>query len=146
MTHAHARVAVDFNDLKTGFQSGKAAALSDWSFRKEQAEFEKVVNRLRARKWAKENPEQRREIALRYSRKPEVGDHQLALARQRRLERHRAKAEVFACVECRVEFCLVKPKAGGRPRKYCTTACMLRERYQRITPGARRIKRMGNQP
>lgn len=141
-----ARVAVDYEDMKMGFQFGKAAALSDWSFRNEQAAFKKVVNRLRAKKWARENPEKRRAIANRYARKPGVSARQVALSKKRRHARHRAAAPVVTCAECRVEFCATKPQRGGRPRKYCSTACMQRERYQRITPGARRVKRTGAQP
>jgi hypothetical protein len=141
------RLALDFEDVKTGFQTGKAAALSEWAFRKEQAEFEVLVNRLRVKKWAKEHPERRRAIGLRYYHEsPGAKQRQLARARRRRREQQRASAPVIVCAECRVEFCCAKLQRGGKPRKYCTVACMQRERYQRITPGARRVKRTGGQP
>lgn len=108
--------------------------------------FAKLVNVLRVTKWAKANPEKRKVIANRYAAKPGVSSHQAAMSKKRRHEAFHAAAPVIVCAECGVAFCPIAPPRGGKPRKYCTVACMLRERYQRITPGARRVKRTGFQP
>lgn len=134
-------IPVDYEDLKSGFQSGKAAALADWAFRKEQAEFVKVVNRLRVRKWAKENPEKRRAIANRYARKPGVSDRTTLLSKRRRHERHRKAGKVIVCAECRAAFCEVKPRRG-LPRRFCTANCDARFRYHAKHPNAARRLRM----
>lgn len=143
-------------DAENGYRTAGARELGlrDWmamrgdpgEFAPTPKAFAAVVNRLRVKKWAKENPERRREIANRYARKPGIFQRQAELSRQRRHELHRSAAQVVTCVECGVEFCLVFPPRGGRPRKFCTITCEHRARYQRITPGARRIKRTGSQP
>lgn len=134
---------VDFDDMQTGFQSPRAAGIADWLFRKEEAEFGKLVNRLRVKKWAKANPDKRRKIANRYAAKPDVRARQDARARQERLAEHRSK--VVVCQECGVELCEVKPRKG-MPRRWCTNACFQRNKYQRTTPGARRCARRKGQP
>lgn len=139
-----ARLDVDYEDMKTGFQSGRAAALSDWSFRKEQKEFATVVNRLRVKKWAKENPEKRRRNANRYASKPAVKARQRAWQIRRRHGALKARATVYVCVEpdCRAEWCRVPGTYRGGPTpRYCSSACSQRNRYQRKHPGAKRIKR-----
>lgn len=139
-------------DAERGYSTvgGREQRLRDWFALHEAGEkagdFEKVINRLRVKKWQRENVDKHRAKGLRYYRKPGIAERQIARSRARRLERHRRSGAVVTCTECGVEFCCVHPPRGGRPRKYCSTACMQRERYQRIMPGARRIKRTGGQP
>lgn len=138
---------IDFEDAQSGFLVGHAAKLADWRFRKEQEEFNRLVNVLRAKKWDLEHPERRRERANRYARKPEVVVRQTAATtarrrKQRHAERLAKGGEVFRCLECRAEWCPAPWARGlaGRGR-FCSAACYERERYQRLTPGARRIRR-----
>lgn len=135
---SRAIIPVDYEDMKTGFQSGKAAAMSDWSFRKEQAEFGVLLNRLRARKWAKENPGRANENAKRFQRKPGIRQRIVARAKAKRHARHRKEAVVLTCPgpACGVQFCRAFPKKG-LPRIFCTNACKCRARYHRVTPGAK---------
>lgn len=139
-------------DAERGYSTvgGREQRLRDWFALHEAGEkagdFEKLVNRLRVKKWTSANPERKRQHANRYYHKsPEIGRRQTARARQRRAAKYRAAAPVITCAECHVEFCVISLK-GAQKRKYCSRTCMMRERYQRITPGARRVKRRGNQP
>ena len=45
------RLALDHDDVKSGFAVGKAAALADWAFRKERREGDRLVAAVRALKW-----------------------------------------------------------------------------------------------
>jgi hypothetical protein len=100
-------------------------------------EFEALVNRLRAKKWANENPERRRAIANRYALKPENMARSIANARKRRLERVRGR--VVACGDCGAEFCQVRPKRGIQ-RAFCSVNCQARAAYHRKHPNAPRRK------
>lgn len=102
-------------------------------------EFAKVVNRLRAKKWAKENPERRKEIARRYYQKPDKKARQLELAAKRYKARQRTEARVFTCRECSAEFCKAPWTKGPLPN-FCRDACYQVNRYHRLRPGARRNK------
>lgn len=128
---------LDFEDRQTGMLIGRAAAMADWSFRRDQRDFAKLVAVLRAKKWAQENPEQRKAIANRYAAKPEARAQALQLAKERRA---RKPIPVLVCSECAALFIKAGRKGGTVP-KFCSTACYSRNRYQRLTPGARRIKR-----
>lgn len=101
--------------------------------------FDALVNRLRVKKWAKENPEKRKVIANRYALKPENLDKSLAGARRRRRARFIATNPVVTCVGCGVEFCPTKPPRGGHPRRFCTDLCSARhlQRNQRRAAGVR---------
>lgn len=146
-TNLATKLGLDYEDGASGMMVGRTAAIADWQFRREQEDFEVVVNRLRVKKWHRENPTKRAAKARRYWTKPEVRARQLANAKRRRQERHRKRAESFTCAECEAQWCRVPWRrwTGPRPR-FCTTACLFRNRYQQRTPGARRVKRTGNQP
>lgn len=158
---SHAIIPVDYEDMKTGFQSPRAAGIADWLFRKEEAAFQTLVNGLRRKnwhkknvererarkrqwardnsklnlarisKWAKENPEKRKAIQNRYYAKPGVAARQVARSRQRRHEQYRAAAPVITCIECGAQFCEAKPRQGGVPRKFCSQTCTCRDSYKR---------------
>lgn len=115
-------IPVDYEDMKTGFQSGKAAALADWSFRKEQREFKVIVNRLRARKWAKENPARANANARVYQAKPGIRAKMNQAQNGRRRRVWLAAVPVVSCRGCGVEFCPAFPKRG-KPRAFCTDTC-----------------------
>jgi hypothetical protein len=125
---------------RAGFLTGKSAKLADWHFKKEQAEFTRQVAVLRAKKWAAENPEKRRENANRYASKPEARARSLALAKARR--REKVDPTVHTCAECGVQWCRM-PGTRGRAGagKFCRNASYARPSYQEKTPGARRVKR-----
>jgi hypothetical protein len=122
-------------------------ALRDWfSLRGEPTEvaptpaaFGKLVNRLRVKKWVKENPEKRKTIANRYALKPENLKKSNAGRRRRRRARFIATNPVVTCAECSVQFCSTKPPRGGHPRRFCTELCCARnlQRKQRRAKGER---------
>jgi hypothetical protein len=116
--------AVDYEDMKSGFQAPRAAALADWAFRKEQQEFGVLVNRLRARKWAKDHPER----ANARSRKWQAA-HRAAVQdaqRRRRFKRWVARAgQGIVCADCGVWFCEARPRKG-MARRFCSAACRWR--------------------
>ena len=100
-------------------------------------EFEKVVNRLRVKKWVKENPERRQAIALRYARKPESKARQRELGVKRRRARWIAAKSHVTCAGCGVEFCSVVAARGNVGRKFCTDNCQARTAYRAKHPGAK---------
>jgi len=101
-----------------GFQVGRAAALSDWEFRKEQADFEKLCSRLYQRNWARkfrrENPERVRANLRRWRER----NRDKINAKER--ARRRATRPVCECVECGKTW--VVP-FGERKAKYCSRKC-----------------------
>lgn len=108
----------------------RAQKLSDWGVVGELAV-------LRAAKWSRENPQRRKEIANRYARRPEVRERQNERARQLRAVK---PIRVLVCLECGGWFIKAGRKGGTVP-EFCRDACRARYRYQRRTPGARRIRR-----
>lgn len=117
-----ARLDLDYEDMKSGFAVGKAAAMAEWSFRKELREFAPIVNRLRVLKWQRENPEKRRANANRYAAKPGNVERSLRLARKRRADRRRAEGQVFTCQleDCGAQFCRVPGVRGmGLHPRFC---------------------------
>jgi hypothetical protein len=116
------RLDLDYEDVKTGFAVGKAAAMAEWSFRRELREFEPFVNRLRVLKWQRENPDRKRAKGRRYAAKPVVRARGLAAQKRRRMERHRAEGKVFTCQleGCGAQFCRVPGVRGmGMHPRFC---------------------------
>jgi hypothetical protein len=117
------KLDLDHDDIKSGFAVGKAARMADWAFRRELREGEVVINRLRALKWQRENPDKRRVNANRYAAKPDNAERSLKLARARRAARHRAEGQVFTCqlAHCGAQFCRVPGVRGmGLHPRFCT--------------------------
>lgn len=117
------RLALDHEDIKSGFSVGKAARMADWVFRREVREGEVVINRLRVLKWQRENPERKRANARRYAAKPAVAARGLAAGKRRRAERHRAEGKVFTCQleGCGAQFCRLPGARGlGMHPRFCT--------------------------
>lgn len=122
------RLPVDYDEAQHGMLVGKAARLADWAFQREQEDFAAVVNRLRVKKWAKENPEARKAIARRYARKNRA--RQVKQQKELRHARHRAEGKVYACPGCGARFCRLPGTARGIPPKWCMTACYTRTKYR----------------
>jgi len=118
------RPDLEFEEVKTGFAVGKAAAMAEWSFRKEKRDFAVIVKRLlnkryfanprvavenrrRSRAWALANPGKRKVIANRYAAKPAVRQRQLAQQKARLAAKRRSEGKVFVCKleGCGAEFC-----------------------------------------
>lgn len=131
----------DIRDEETGaivgFQVGRAAALADWHFRKEQKAFRKLCRLLYLRSYVEAHREQRRDICRRYANKADVKARANERARARRARKPRP---VLVCKECEARF-TKRGRPGGTVPEFCRDACRQRYRYQERTPGARRIKR-----
>lgn len=146
MSAKPARMDLDYDDVKSGFMVGRAARMADWAFKKEQREFEVLVNRLRVKRWQKANPERVKANDRRWR----MLHRQVETARVKRWRHARTRGRVFTCAsrECEVQWCRVP---GGQMRannriKYCSGKCFNRERYLRrfdIAESARRAPGVG---
>ena len=137
------RQAYDEGVAAIGTLSPKDNALAEWRARKDAAEFGRLISRLRARKWHRENPEKRAAKSKRYYERG-GSKLQLAAAKRRRLEAYKRNPVVCECLECGATWCRVPPLRGPHP-EFCGDACRQRYRYQERTTGARRIKRQVQQ-
>ncbi len=111
---------IDFSE-RAGFMSGKSAAIAEWSFRKSEREFGVLVNRLRVRKWQKENPAKRRATALRWWR----ANREKANARHCELARKAPRSR--KCDMCPVVYELPYPHPRGGVRTCCSDECRRRK-------------------
>lgn len=126
---------IDIGDLQEGFQVGKSIALAEWSFRKEQRDFEKLVDRLRSRKWWRtvkaEGGEryEKKKAQLRAQNKKTARRKKLnELQQERRLAAFRARGEMVTC-PCGATW--PKPRCVGQQRKYCSPKCARRAYRQK---------------
>jgi len=87
-------IEIDFNDLDTGFMIGRAAAMADWAFKKEQREFETLIANLRAANWRREHLERSRAIQKKYRSTPKAKARAKQLDREDP-ERRRAKQRKY---------------------------------------------------
>jgi len=121
----------DRRDAELGYRSAGARelALRDWmALRGDPDEvaptprdFAVLVNRLRASKWAKDNPAKANARSVRWQKQHR--DKVRAAARRRLFKKWIATAgKGIACVCCGVLFCEARPRRG-RGRKFCTRAC-----------------------
>lgn len=122
-----AGVTWDEDGVPWGFQVGKSVALLDWQHKREEKEFQRLVWRLRARKyWAAKSPESkarirdyRRRWALRHpglvkgynakARKKRTGAYRAKQAERQRAVRAIATAErraatVYTCCVCGTQW------------------------------------------
>lgn len=115
----------DIRDEETGqiigFQVGRAAALSDWKFRQEQREFDRLVKRLLDRN-AKQNPKRQQQLRDSVARwRAKNPGYQSA-----RRERLRAKFPRFhTCERCGLRQRLEKGRRG-KGRRFCSDECRVR--------------------
>lgn len=132
---------VDYSE-RAGFLTGKAAAIAEWSHRKEKKAFAKVCNVLKACKWQRENPERKRRNGLAYWQR-----HRDELTVKHRLRQRRKRAKewkpdttVYTCKGCGTQWCRVLPKpagddltrrSGGRVKpQFCSGECNRKWRYE----------------
>lgn len=109
---------VDYDEMKNGFQSPKAAALADWSFRKEEREFKRLVSRLAAKKWyhdhkGDEGYEARRQRNIAQGAAWTKANRALCNERQNRRRREEWEARAgkgITCDDCGVWFCEARPR------------------------------------
>lgn len=148
---AEAGVVLDEEGRPDGFQVGREAALSDWLFQREVAEFEALEKRLRQRqheqRWRAENPERWREVQAKSRAKrrsdPETRAKELAAsaARGRRRRREARAGAVWTCAVCGKHWA---PKSLHKT-DYCSVKCRDRAKYLRRkarqpAPPARPVK------
>jgi hypothetical protein len=112
---------IDHSDLKHGFAIGKAHKLAEWSFRKEEREFERLCNRLRAAKWWRE---MKAEGGERWRRAVERYTKTNAERRGEKLAAFKARIVVRECPCCGDRF--LPAFQPGMPRKYCSRPCSMR--------------------
>jgi hypothetical protein len=100
--------------------------------------FESAVAVLRAKRWAKNNPERKREISRSWA-------HRNAAAKVAQVKRWRHKKtreKVFVCAtpDCNVSWCRVPfgRLRGNMRQKFCSPSCRDRAKYLRTHPTARR--------
>ncbi len=145
-------------DWSDGFLVGKAAALSDWAFKKEHIDgldFRRLVWRLQAKKyWAAKNPiskarikEYRRQWRLQHKAhcqrltrdwKREARKDPAYRAKQAAAHRaataiksQKRRAElIYTCVVCGAQWCRLG-RIPARPPKYCGQRCRSRANYLR---------------
>jgi hypothetical protein len=131
-----------------GFQVGKAAAIADWLHRKESAEFERLVARLRARNWVRkvyaeggarlEDLRRKSREWVRRAAKTPTGRARLARSKERRRDRYRANAPVLTCQNCGAQWCRLPWLRGlAAHKRFCTESCRGKWKYrQRVGPTA----------
>jgi hypothetical protein len=100
-------------------------------------EFAKVVNRLRVKKWIRENRKRHNAKVMRYQSKPGVRQHMNEMQNERRRKSYGERAEVLACKECGVEWCKA-PWVRGVRRIFCGQNCQKRARHRDLAVAAER--------
>lgn len=124
---------IDIGDLQEGYQVGKSVALREWSFRKEQREFKKLIERLYARKWWRDV---KAEGGERYQRKlaqlrkqNENPKRRKKLNAQQQVRRLAAFVARGVLVTCGAEGCGAtwsKLYTVGQQPRYCSPTCARR--------------------
>lgn len=110
---------LDYSE-RNGFLTGKAAALSDWSFRREQKSFEKLVARLRAARWRKANPDLARESNRRTRLKHGARYNERQRNRRRVVAARRRKPRT--CEQCRRTWTPLRARSTYETR-FCSRRC-----------------------
>lgn len=142
---AEAGVTLDDEGRPHGFLVGKAAALSDWLFRKEQDEFKRLVWRVQAqqywarktpeqkehayayrRQWAKDHPESVKRSAkkskAKYRQDPTRAEAENRRAKRRAESAVRRAATVYECDHCGSQWSPVG-RIPCRPPRWCSIKC-----------------------
>jgi hypothetical protein len=132
-----------------GFLVGKSAKLADWYAKKEQKEYDKLFNRLRASKWQREVYEaggdkldKLRARKRAHANKPEVQLHHGERAKLRRRARYYADPPVYECRACGARWCPLFGVRGPKP-EFCGDACRQRYRYQERPARTERVYTCG---
>jgi hypothetical protein len=128
--------------------SSRELGLREWMFKRENAGFDALVNRLRVRKWADsiraeggERLEKLRAKKRRWAADTRAQDVESARRADRAKRRGAYKKAplLLACVECGATWCKAPWVRGVQPR-FCGTACYQRARY-RVNEIAREQKK-----
>lgn len=130
-------IDVDYSE-RAGFLTGRAAAMADWAFRKEQREGDKLIARLYQRHWARRERRRHPErVRARLQRWRDANrEHVRALERTRRAKRRRPV--VIVCKECG------KREERRRRAAYCSAKCRGKRIWQaRAKARNRGIRNMG---
>lgn len=122
----------DENGRVVGYAIGREANLRDWIHRKEQASFEALCARLRARRWrisAKTDP--RRGALLKATQRRYYDAHKaeyMEAQRKRRAKKYRAAPVIRTCKECGATWCRV-PWLRRDRADFCSRACKAKWNY-----------------
>lgn len=99
--------------------------------------FKRHIDVLRAKRWAKANPERSRELKRAWAGRHVAQE----VAKVKRWRHRRTKEKVFVCATpgCEVSWCRVPfGKLRGNMRmKYCSPICRGRAKYRREHPTAK---------
>lgn len=114
---------VDYSE-RSGFLTGKSAALADWAHRKEKKAFEKVVAVLRTRRWQKNNPDRARENQRKTDKKK--------YAKRREKRSWLVKGTVLTCARCKTQWCRIPVRFMGPEPKYCPNGCLKKAMHERV--------------
>lgn len=118
---------IDYSE-RAGFQVGKAVALADWRHKKEKGDFAVLVNRLRVKKWQRENLDKKRAKGRAWAAAHAA--EQLNYQRECRRKRARARGEVYFCKHCGTSWCPVPWARGKQGRgEFCGHRCYHNWRY-----------------
>jgi len=150
-----ATLGVTWSDgVPVGYQVGRNAALLDWQHKREDAAFDRLVQRLLAKRyWAAKNPASKARIRAycrqwhrehwehcremvrewkrrRRSKDPAYRARETAQQRERRAKARelRCAATVYTCLECGAQWSPVG-RVPSREPLYCSHACGSRHRY-----------------
>lgn len=115
---------VDFSE-RSGFMTGKAAAIADWQHRKTKQADQKLYAVLRARRWYKNNPERAREN----NKKADAKKY----ARRREENAALVRGHVLTCARCGTQWCRIPmgKKTSGTIPKYCPNGCLKKAMNER---------------
>lgn len=147
------------DDWVDGMLVGKAAALAEWSIRKEidDPEFERLIGRLQQKRyWANLDPETKARIrSYREQWKEENREQYRAAVRNakrrgradgarwyenekcrkrekfKKNDTQRMRKEVYTCVVCGAQWCIARGRIPSRRPKYCSQPCRSKANYER---------------
>lgn len=147
---------VDYSE-RSGFLTGRNAAIQDWKFRKEQQEgdFKRLIWRLQAKKYWASKPEERKALirAYREQWRKKHADRANASSRKSKARRRkdpaawraeldakkearaverqaRRAATIYTCAQCGSQWSPVG-RIPARAPKYCDHPCAAKANYQR---------------
>lgn len=124
------------DELGYRVSSAKAVRLSEWISRKEQRDFQAIVNRLYGRRWrakvhAMGGPmlDKLRERGRRWAARHR--DRQRAYQRDARAEAYKRNPTILTCEnpECGATWCKM-PHVRGVRRRFCSDTCRQNHRYR----------------
>jgi len=121
---------------RDGALVGKSAAIADWRFRSEQRDFEKLVQRLRSRNWARRERAERPEVARTRLKRWRDANRERVRAADRRRRARKRRTRLIAC-----KVCAAKVPATRR-KLFCGRTCRNKFWGQHRPPRSRGIRNM----